>query len=271
MKKKLNLREIQKVEFDAMKVFIDLCEKYQIRYYLSGGTLLGAVRHKGFIPWDDDIDLMMPRADYDRLLEHAEEIGQTGIYKLAACELGNLKYPFAKIYDLRTTIQKVYDDNDTERNLWVDIFPIDGLPLDLYKSTNLFRRVMFERRLYLLKQSRDGEGKTAVRAKLKPMLKKVLRPINDEKLLKHIVSLCRSCKVEDSEYIGALCICKGPQERMPKKPFLKEKEVEFEGITCKAPGCTDYYLRRLYGEYMQLPPEDQRQTHAMEVWMEVPV
>lgn len=258
------------VEFDAMKMFIELCEKYDIRYFLSGGTLLGAVRHKGFIPWDDDVDIMMLREDYEKVLRHEKEINATGKYKLAAYELGNLKYPFAKIFDTRTVINKLYDDNDTEQSLWIDIFPMDGMPLDLKKSDKLYRQVMFERRLYLLKQSRNGEGKTRLRAKLKPLLKRILSPLDDDKLLDHIVSLCRSYRVEDCQYIASLGMGKGPQERMPKKPFIKAVDVEFEGLSCKAPGCTDYYLKRLYGDYMKLPPESQRETHDMDVWMDIP-
>ena len=144
---KLDLKQIQQRELEIFKVFTGICEKYGIRYYLAGGTLLGAVRHQGFIPWDDDIDINMPREDYDRLLEHADEIGASGDYKLAAYELGNLNYPFAKIYDLHTSIKKLYDDDETEKNLWIDIFPMDGLPDDMNEVRRIFRKTLTARRI----------------------------------------------------------------------------------------------------------------------------
>ena len=95
---KLSLKDLQHLELEIFKYFISLCEKYKLRYFLAGGTLLGAIRHKGFIPWDDDIDVLMPRTDYDRLQNIGKKLCDKR-YKLASFELGNLNYPFAKIFE----------------------------------------------------------------------------------------------------------------------------------------------------------------------------
>lgn len=266
--KKLGLKEIQQRELEIFKKFVEICEQYGIRYYLAGGTLLGAARHKGFIPWDDDIDVNMPREDYETLLSHADEIGASGDYKLVAGELGNLNYPFAKIYDLHTNIRKLYDDDDTERNLWIDIFPMDGLPDDEKKVEDIFRRTLTARKMLRLKMARSGEGKTALKKALKPLIKMLLRPIDDQKLLDYIINTCQTYKIDDCSYMGGIANGYGPQERVPKKPYLKPVMMPFEDMTVSAPGCWDYYLKNLYGDYMQLPPEDKRETHSMDVWAE---
>jgi lipopolysaccharide cholinephosphotransferase len=266
--KKLNLQEVQQRELALFKVFTQICEKYGIRYYLAGGTLLGAVRHKGFIPWDDDIDVNMPREDYDRLLSHADEIGASGDYKLAACELGNLNYPFAKIYDLHTSIRKLYDHDETEKNLWIDIFPMDGLPDDEKEVRRIFKKTLAARHILRVKQARTGEGKTALRRTLKPLVKALCMPLPDKKILDYINRTCRTYKVDECGYMGGIANGYGPQERVPRKLYLQSVPMQFEGMEVSAPGCWEYYLKNLYGDYMQLPPEEKRVTHDMDVWAE---
>ena len=266
--KKLNLQEVQQRELEIFKVFTDLCERYGIRYYLAGGTLLGAVRHKGFIPWDDDIDVNMPREDYDKLLSHADEIGASGDYKLAACELGNLNYPFAKIYDLHTGIRKLYDHDETEKNLWIDIFPMDGLPDDEKEVERIFKKTLFARHILRVKQARVGEGKTPLRRLLKPAVKALCMPLSDARILNYINKTCRTYKVDDCGYMGGIANGYGPQERVPRKLYLKSVPMQFEDMTVSAPGCWEYYLKNLYGDYMKLPPKEKRVTHDMDVWVE---
>ena len=102
---------------------------------------------------------------------------------------------------------------------------------------------------------------------MKPVIKTALSRLDDQKLLDYIVRECRTYKVDDCSYMGGIANGYGPQERVPKKPYLKPVMMPFEDMQVCAPGCWDYYLKSLYGDYMQLPPEDKRQTHSMDVWL----
>ena len=124
--KKMQLREIKDIELDILIAFNKFCQDNNLKYYLSGGTLLGAIRHKGFIPWDDDIDVCMPRPDYERLMKIFPNIYMNK-YKLKTISRKNFICPFAKIIDINTRVDFKYLNN-IDKNLWLDIFPIDGLP-----------------------------------------------------------------------------------------------------------------------------------------------
>ena len=263
-------QDIQQHTLPILLTIDKVLREHQLNYYISDGTMLGAVRHGGFIPWDDDIDVNMPRTDYDRLLEHADEINASGDYKLVSCEMGNLNYPFAKIYDLHTSINKLYDEDETEKNLWIDIFPMDGLPDDMEEVNRIFKKTLLARKILRVKSARSGEGKTAFKRTFKPLVKALLKPVDSKKLLDYINQTCRTYKIDDCSYMGGIANGYGPQERVPKKPYLVSVPMRFEDMTVSAPGCWEYYLKNLYGDFMQLPPEEKRVPHDMDVWAEVP-
>ena len=117
------LQKLQHVELDMAKAIIAICDKYHLRYYMLGGTLLGAIRHKGFIPWDDDIDLGMPRSDYEKLLEHTNELPNNLklVYYLNQDETRPNYY--YQIRDLNTNVVQHIANKDIQTNAWIDIFP----------------------------------------------------------------------------------------------------------------------------------------------------
>lgn len=127
MKKEIMLEELREIQLQMMDKIHEFCESHNIRYSLGGGTLLGAVRHKGYIPWDDDIDIMLPRPDYDRFIREFE-----GAYKdLNIQHLGNddtCCIPFAKVYDNRTVLIEKHQRS----GVYIDVFPVDGLPEEQY-------------------------------------------------------------------------------------------------------------------------------------------
>ena len=127
-KRKMELQELQQIEFEILKSFRDFCDKNGLRYYLCGGTLIGAIRHKGFIPWDDDIDVMMPRPDYMKFIElnkagWLDNIRRLDHYLLNQNALGSI----LRLVDTRTEVDFLENLNNHEYGCWMDVYPIDGM------------------------------------------------------------------------------------------------------------------------------------------------
>lgn len=263
---KMNLKDIQDTELQILKHFISICEKHDLRYYLAGGTLLGAVRHHGFIPWDDDIDVLMPRPDYDKLQKLSKEVNVNN-YRLASHELHNLNYPFCKIYDVSTAINKAFEDDETEKHLWIDVFPLDGLPESDKETRQIFRKSLMMRKILTTVHSKDGTGKSQLKAMFKPVFKKIFsRFVGMKKAVSNIDRFARSYSFDDHEYVGGIVWGYGPQEKMKKSEYIPVIKVPFEDIEANAPGCYEKYLTALYGDYMKLPPKEKRITHDMDAW-----
>lgn len=262
----LTLDEIHKYELDMFKTFVNVCEAKKLRYYLAGGTLLGAVRHKGFIPWDDDIDILMPRPDYMKFvrLDHSELFEK--YISVSSYEAGNLNYPFCKIFDTRFSIDKEYCYDETEKHLWIDILPLDGLPDSENEIKAVFRKSLIARRMLKISRATLGKGTTRLKTASKYVLKPAVNLIGRKRILKYINRLCFKYDFDKCGKIGGIAMGYGPQEAMPKSKYLPAVNVEFEGLTVNAPMCYDFYLKRLYGDYMQLPPEEKRVAHPMRIF-----
>lgn len=257
--RRLDAQEIKKNIYDILCAFTDFCDEHGLRYYLCGGTLLGAVRHKGFIPWDDDIDVLMPRPDYERLHKLLRNEGIKSYYKLISIENGNSFWPFAKIIDIRTHIENQYVTSD--RYLWIDIFPMDGLPENQKQSDKLLSKAPSLKIWFSRCTAKIGKGKGIFRKFLKIPMLVLLRLYTPERLGRKIDKLAKQYDFDESEYVGGVSWSLGPQERMKKSDYLPYCDVEFWGRKFHAPACWDFYLSQIYGDYMQLPPENQRINH----------
>ena len=264
--REISLDEIKKIELDLLLSFRTLCEENHLYYTLCGGTLLGAVRHKGFIPWDDDIDVLMPRPDYDRLLNGVgiDLSMLPDSHKLVSWKEGTFDYPFMKLTDTRTRVENPYLAEDFQSNhIWIDIFPIDGNPEGDRELEKLYRKAIFIRQLIRLKVANPNAGKTKLKKHLKPLLVRLTGLLDNQKLCKKLDDISKTYPFDDCRRIGGVLWGYGPQERIDKAAYLTSVPIQFEGEVFNAPSNYDEYLSHLYGDYMKLPPVEKRVTHEI--------
>ena len=268
---RMNNREIQLSCLEIMKRFSSLCESNGLRYFLCGGTLLGAVRHKGFIPWDDDVDVSMPRPDYERLLDlTVRDHPLLEDRFLFQNEENGYPRPYLRVYDTWTTVhhQTILHDEELSGNcLWIDIFPLDGLP----GEERRLKRLFFVRDLInlgnTLSFAQPGKGKTKTKAFIKLLCVPLFRAIGSERFLSLMRRLCKRFPYETSEYVGALSYgLYGAKELMKKTEVEKTVLVEFEGDAYPTMSCWDSYLTNIYGDYMQVPPTEKRKIHEIDAF-----
>ena len=263
--KRLNLKEIKKIELSILLQLDEYCKQNSLKYYLTYGTLLGAVRHKGFIPWDDDIDVCMPRTDYEKFLSEMEHKPINSSLEVCEPRFGNLDMPYCKVFAKNTVVATKYVTDKANARLWIDVFPVDGLPADLAIVAQISKKCKFYRTMLGLCSANLGEGTTEFRKWSKYFLKPLANMYGKSNLINKLSEIAKQYSYESSCYVGNIFY--GVQDRMLKSEFEKSIEVEFEGYKFPTFSCWDSYLRGLYGDYMQLPPVDKRRTHNMEAYL----
>ena len=262
----LSLEEIQKEELNILKSVIVIFEENNLKYYLYGGTLLGAIRHNGFIPWDDDIDLIMPRPDYDKFISILKNDDKclNGLVPMAP-ELNDFDFPFCKIYNKSIVLES---ENNMEKYLWIDIFPVDGISNN-YNPYNYLKKIYNKRKVFSRK--RDQIYHIKDNNKLKYVIKSViffpLQFLSFDRIINHFVKYCRKYEYDTSQYVCDLVWAKHPGNILKKEWLDETIKVKFEDIDANAFIGYKFYLENRYGKnYMELPPKEQRITHSFKAW-----
>lgn len=258
----LSLKEIQSIQLNILKDVANFCVKNNIKYYLAGGTLLGAIRHKGFIPWDDDIDILIPRPDYKKFVsKYPKSINKN--YSLSVIDVNSSHmFTYSKVYDKRTEIhEKGIKFNDLN-GIAIDVFPIDGLPSDLEKSDRFFKTQKNWFQLYQFSIMNYIEFDKNIRRIILNIVIWLCKIVGTKTFIKIINNRSSKFDFDKSEYIGVSVVpYYGNKERIKKDIYIGEVMVEFEDTYFVAPKGYKQYLTNLYGDYMQLPPEDKRISH----------
>jgi len=257
--------EIKGIQMKILEEIHGFCVERNIRYSLSGGSLLGAVRHGGYIPWDDDIDLMMPRPDYERFIMEFNSIDNEllDLRKSATCvEM------FVKVSRRHTYMT----DRTLGRTMWgvnVDVFPIDVVPSDFDNHYGAFQK--YRDGLAIVcpyyREMRNDRFKWMC----KYFMKRMAHPLIPGclKMKKKIDGLISNWD-ESSTFAGVLLGSYGKREIMPADIFSSYKNIDFEGEQFRAIEDADSYLTGIYGNYMSLPPMEKRVTHHLyDVYIEL--
>lgn len=259
---RVDIVEAKQVMIKMLEKFADVCEANGLRYYLDGGTLIGAARHKGFIPWDDDIDVMMPKPDCIRLKEITK--GKIGDYVLA--DPMDKEYEFSecwRLYDNRYIVKNSF--NGTLKPLWLDIEPMVGFPDTQKEIEKTFKKLKFYRMLLQCSAGNLWHGTTLFRKIVHLVLRPVVSIIGYNKIFGMIERTKDKYQFEEKEFVGNMCSpvaqWRGKTRRVD---YTKPNKLEFEGRLYSVPGNYLEYLEPLYGKNCttELPPEEKRVAHS---------
>lgn len=248
------LQQLKKEELELLQALIAVCSQLGLTYYILGGTLLGAVRHQGFIPWDDDIDVGIPRADYEILMARGQELLPEGIF------LQNFRtdpdYPlnFAKLRRRNTCfVEHGLRNCRIDHGIYIDIFPLDYYPENNVRLFRLKDRMMRLRVTFAFSGDILGIGSRVCRWFTLPFFSSRKRTVEKrEELLRSVPSGSR---------LANHCGAWGEKEIVPAHWYGEGTQLLFEGIPVRAPAEYHLWLTQVYGSYQQLPPEDKRRPH----------
>ena len=259
MKPITDVNEMRKIQMDILLFIHQFCIDNHIQYSLAWGTMLGAIRHKGYIPWDDDIDIMMTRPEYDRFCKLFHD--DRSVYKLYDVHTDKKWiYPFAKISDERTI--RVEKNALDEIGINIDVFPIDYYA-DSYEDAMIaLKRMKFWKKIYVAKILRSYTGMSLLKNIIYHLYKIPCSLIPLRYVLKKFNEISCVTAKNKTAYCGFLVKADGTTI-LKSKLFDNFTDYQFENYVFKGIEDYDYYLKATYGDYMTPPPMGQREVHEV--------
>ena len=262
--KEMTLKEIQDISLDILRDVHEFCIANNIKYTLQGGTLLGAIRHKGFIPWDNDIDIAMPRPDYEKFIHSYSS--QKGFYLFSREKNdGNDVYiAFSRICDMERTFTDCQKRPwvNVQTGVWIDLFPLDGAEESVRRCKRRIRKMRFywsQGGILRMANHYSLSEMQGLKNKIYLLIKKMFRPFCSYSVVDKHIKECKRCNYDSmSYYCNFSFLHYGIHERHNKKvlnnlvlmPFENEHFLCMEGY--------DEALKEKYGDYMQLPPKEKQ-------------
>ena len=256
----LSSSEIKTIEVYILEQFISFCKKENIKVFIGYGTLIGAVRHKDFIPWDDDIDVIIPRRDYERLINLSKEKKVAGDIDFLCYENTGWNYPFAKLVKNDTYIRT--KDSPYHHGIWVDVFPLDNV-----KSRNdkVLKRSRKLRAIILAKMYKPDKHLFTIHGLAKILIKVLTVFIPTRFFTKKLVETCKM--YDDTErFFSNISWGYGPKDVFDKEDLEHSTELTFNRLNVPAMANYKEHLSFIYGDYMSLPPVEKRKTHGFDAW-----
>lgn len=253
------MNELQKAEFQLLELFVDVCKGLKLNYYLVCGSALGAVKYKGFIPWDDDIDVALPRPDYERFIREAHSFLPEHVFLQNFHTEPKLPCIYSKLRNSNTTyIEKSASKLKINHGVFIDIFPLDGYP-----------KTKFKQKAFEIKKKLYTNFLGTAYLEPKELKSKIIYKIKllfgiDKRILKYTQKydkLVKKYDISDSELLCNHCNWQGRLEYAPKSQYGGAALAEFEGLTVRIPEQYHEYLSQKYGNYMADLPVDERCGH----------
>lgn len=263
--KRIEHAQAQRIELDILTAFSEYCKENGLRYYLAYGTLIGAVRHQGFIPWDNDVDVVMPRPDYEKLMKLVKRAPIADhIHILDYRE--EKTFPFAKAVDTRTICKEHFLVTEENMGLYIDIFPLDGMPEKEEEQKQILKKINILSKLYVIANYRFNTGSTTLIRWVKNLLYPVSRLVSSRWVCEQLNALCAAYPYEESAMVSNVVWGEEKKDIMPRAWYDSSVTGLFEDKEIIIPAAYHQILQQLYGDYMQLPPEEERIVHEFEAY-----